>query len=204
MSGPFPLPQSSTLCQKGQQSGRGRRGVGKEDNIQVLFTPPVPRPARELRTPRDRDQKSETCPPSTLRKFNSTNARPFGQARERKDQPSVHNPCQGRLWPPRVHAPKLRFGHTRKPRNGTRLGGARGPEKAATEHAEAETLRAAPPARKTCPKMIPWEGAPQLRSGPPSRLRRRRGSGCIRTRVVAAAGRDAMTHITGLLMQRSR
>ena len=59
---------------RGPRASLGRRGIGSRRVEPVLLLP------------------SE--------KSNSTNVRPFGQARERKEQPSVHNPCQGALMAP--------------------------------------------------------------------------------------------------------
>ena len=81
----------------------------------------------------------------------------------------AHNPCLGALMAPPLGArPQRRFGHTRQTRNGTRLGGARGPEEstAAREAVsglgdEAQTLQALPPAQT----QVPGPGLAPLISG---------------------------------------
>ena len=93
-----------------------------------------------------------------------------------------------RVWSPLGARPQRRFGHTRKTRNGTRLGGARGPEEMQhhTKRCPAKATRPNTAGVATSAKASPgtgtWKGAPHLRSEPACPLRKSSSEGCSRTR----------------------
>ena len=174
------------LSVPGPNGSRWRRGVRKEDNIQVTFTPPVPKPERPC-AKRVRDQESGTCPPPSLPNKNDSSA-PQGARKGEEDSQVSIILVKERVWSPLGARPQRRFGHTRQTRNGTRLGGARGPEEMQhhTKRCPAKATRPNTAGVATSAKASPgtgtWKGAPHLRSEPACPLRRSSSEGCSRTR----------------------